>query len=262
MMSWLLSKRLLHLHLLLFRFTAGGGGGGGGGGGSSIFKLSLSGFSNNTPLNIGSNGVILAAAELQTKDGKTTLNIANSTKLLSKMGSALSTLTIDVGVSPPATPAGNSLLADFDLGPEGSNFNPPLTLTLKYDTGTLPAGASENDLYLANWDGENWANLNSQVDTTDKTVSARISHFSQYALLIKVPPPSQFALSDLKVIPAEVSPNNSLTIQMTVSNTSVMPGQYNVNLKINNLDEDKQQVSLNARPKQYRIIPGEKKPSR
>lgn len=165
-----------------------GGGGGGGGGGSTGSKISLGGFSVTTPLEIGSNGVILAAAKLTTKDGKATLDIANKTKLLSDLGNALSLLTVDVPSLPPAPPADNVLVRDYTFGPDGAKFNPPITLTLSYDAAALPKDIQENSLFIGYWDGSQWISLDSNLDTAAHTISAPISHFSVYSLLGKLTP--------------------------------------------------------------------------
>jgi Tol biopolymer transport system component/subtilisin family serine protease len=160
-----------------------GGGGGGGGGGSSMGKMYPGGFSNKTPLDINSKGIMPTEGKLTTQDGQATLNIAAQTKLLTKEGNALSIMTVENSSSPPSAPGGNALVVAYDFGPDGATFDPGLDLIITYDPAKLPANVAEKDLYLAYFDGTQWQALKSAVDTQAKTVTAKISHFSTYALL-------------------------------------------------------------------------------
>ncbi len=171
-------------------------GGGGGGGGTTMGQLYLSGFSSSTPLDIDIYGYIQATAKLTTQDGKVTLDIANQTRMLSNSGSALSMMTVGNTISPPAPPAGNAVVMAYTFGPDGATFNPAMTLTMTYDPSKLPKDVAEKDLYIAYYDGKQWQSIESTIDAQAKTVSAKITHFSNYDLMGKIvattpaPPPS------------------------------------------------------------------------
>ena len=73
----------------------------------------------------------------------------------------------------------------FDFGPVGTTFAKPVTLVLKYDRANLPAGTEEAtlEIYLSTTTG--WQVVpGSVVDLSAETVTAQLSHFSTYAILI------------------------------------------------------------------------------
>ena len=98
---------------------------------------------------------------------------------------------------PAAAPTERVIVSAYDFGPDGATFAPAITLTITYDPETLAAGVSEEELYLAYWDGSQWVALESTIDTTANTVTAEVSHFTQFALIGAVPAP---------VVPPVVAP--------------------------------------------------------
>ncbi len=52
------------------------------------------------------------------------------------------------------------------------------TMSLKYDSHSLPFGISENSLRVARWDTDHWVFLESYVDVEHQRVMAKILHFS------------------------------------------------------------------------------------
>ncbi|MHB9154168.1 MAG: T9SS type B sorting domain-containing protein [Endomicrobiales bacterium] len=76
--------------------------------------------------------------------------------------------------------------AIFELGPSGTVFVKPVTLTLLYpdldnDGREDVSGFNENLLRLFWWDGFEWRFLGGQVDTVQNTVTVQVMHFSLYA---------------------------------------------------------------------------------
>lgn len=160
------------------------------------------------------------------------------------------TLTATSIQSPPTPPANTKMIVAYELGPSNSSFNPALTLTLKYDEASLPAGASELNLYLGYWNGSQWTGLTSTVDAQANTVTAQVAHFSTFAVLsttgqAKPPKPASFTVSDLRVAPASVAPGEKVTITATVNNTGESQGNYHVVLKLNGAEEASMEVTLN-----------------
>jgi hypothetical protein len=71
----------------------------------------------------------------------------------------------------------------YSLLPDGTTFNPTVTLTWSYDSYSLPEGAHEEDLFLA-WYDENtggWAKLDCMVDTVNHTITAEFSRSMTFA---------------------------------------------------------------------------------
>jgi hypothetical protein len=63
----------------------------------------------------------------------------------------------------------------WEIGPPGTTFTKPVTVTLRYDPGNLPEGIREVELGLYRAFGANWQlALNPSVDTDAHTVSGRV----------------------------------------------------------------------------------------
>jgi hypothetical protein len=72
----------------------------------------------------------------------------------------------------------------FNVGPSGTTFVTPSTLTLPYDENELPVGVSEDNLAIyRRTSGGGWERLGGDVDKTEKTVSVQIDHLSEYAVM-------------------------------------------------------------------------------
>lgn len=64
----------------------------------------------------------------------------------------------------------------YDIGPTGTAFAKPVTITITYDPASLPDGVRENELRLFQAVGGTWATaLNPSVDTEAHTVSGRVT---------------------------------------------------------------------------------------
>lgn len=76
----------------------------------------------------------------------------------------------------------NSISVDF--GPEGLVFPESArpTLTYQYGSTVLPAWVTPGELRIVYIDGSYFEELNTTVDTSGRTVSADLHHFSTYAL--------------------------------------------------------------------------------
>ena len=130
-------------------------------------------------------GVLMAATRLQSDGGDIELDVAASTAIGLDNGRQI---TVTRLLAPPAPPAGSSLIAAYSLEPEGTTFNPPATLKLKFNPQTLPSGITVPNLYLAQLtDSGDWKSLPSSVDTNAGSVGMELAHFSAYALLGRLP---------------------------------------------------------------------------
>ncbi len=75
----------------------------------------------------------------------------------------------------------------YEFGPNGTQFERPVQLTIEYDPSEIPAGTEEGELGIAlatSWHGfTGWLTLpDSAVDTDANTVTAPITSFSTYGV--------------------------------------------------------------------------------
>ena len=86
----------------------------------------------------------------------------------------------------------SSVGTQYEVGPQGTTFDRPVTITMNYYPADIPARASEDDMVMATWDESagKWTKLSGNiVNKINKTVTAQVTHFSRYTILVYVPPP-------------------------------------------------------------------------
>ena len=207
-------------------------------------------------------GGVYKSVEATSPDGTLTMNIPKNTVIKDKNGRGLHTLNVAVNDNPPPTPEDKNIIGlTYDFEPAGATFNPPITLSFKYDPKTLPEGIAEEGLVLAFFDKEagEWIELECTVDTENHTITALVSHFTDFAILGTVPPlpptvpsppsppaPAAFSVSNLTVSPTEVKAEEPVTITVSVANSGGTEGSYEVVLKINGVEEAEETVTVAA----------------
>ena len=233
--------------------VSGGGsnGGGGGGGGAapapqSPKPVTISGMKGSADINLDPFGRAQSEVQLATDDGNITFDIPKNTLLRDATTAPLKNISATVLANPPSPPPQKSILLAYVFGPDGAYFNPPITLTIPLNNKTLPDGTVEGSVSLSYWDGSKWVTVDSKVDSVAGTLTAQISHFSQWALIATVIPPAKFSLSDLKLSSNTVDPGESITIQTTVNNIGGSTGNCTVILKVNDEIISSQDVVLEA----------------
>ena len=112
-----------------------------------------------------------------------TVTAAGGKVLLDIPAGALSGTT-EITVTPAVNPPLASLLvpgATFDLGPSGTQFAQPVTLSFTYDPSRLPPGADESLIGLYVLSGTTWHQVSgNHVDVGTHTVTATTMHFTPY----------------------------------------------------------------------------------
>jgi len=77
----------------------------------------------------------------------------------------------------------------YKLGPDGTQFASPVTVTMTYDPATLPGWVLPGDLGMQRWDGAKWQGLtNVSVDTAKRTISGQTMGFSTFGFIGSLPP--------------------------------------------------------------------------
>ncbi len=217
----------------------------GGGGGMVVVKNVQTSGLTGAQLEVSSTGLAQSTCQLSTEDGKASLKVNARTRLLDAGGSALNSLTVSEVASPSAPPDRSALLSSYNFGPDGAIFSPAITLKLRYTAEDLPEGAVEDELYIAYWNGARWLALESQVDTAARTVTAEVTHFTQFALVSRLLT-AEFDVTELAVMPAMVQPDEEVVVSATVANTGSIEGTYTLRLLLNDSEQASQELTIAA----------------
>src|SRR6478609_11061013 len=93
---------------------------------------------------------------------------------------------VNVTTEPVEAPAAGAVGTTYEIGPTGTQFAMPVTLTLHYDTAMLN-GAVTSSLRVATFAGGSWQILpGAMVDTQAHTVSGVTTHLSPYAIVTEM----------------------------------------------------------------------------
>jgi hypothetical protein len=145
-------------------------------GGGTAISVSILGGTDTFTL---SNGVLAAAKELASPDRRVRLGLPAGAAIDMQGSAQIGAATES---NPPASTDNSTLVHAYSFIPSGATFTPAATMTLKYEAAALPAGAPEQGLYIAFWNGTSWEKLLSAVNTAVKEVSAPVAHFSTFSL--------------------------------------------------------------------------------
>ena len=225
----------------------GGAGGGGGGAGEQYPGITfLQGI-------ISSEGVLnqdVTSARSPCNLGL--LTIYKGTKILSRSGAPIFILVMTSMADPPQPPQGFTFVGCVcQCRPEGATFELPATLTLTYDPALLPEGVNEENLVIAMYDEETgqWVILDSTVDPDAHTITAQVSHFTAFAILVGTAP-AAFTVTDLTIVPSRAVIGGRVNISALVNNTGYLSGSYEVALKINDVAVATEEVTLSGHASQ------------
>jgi len=122
------------------------------------------------------------------------------------LGTGQSTVSVSVGnagtvvSTPNATPlAGSvkSITASDSSGSAISSLNSNVTVAISYSTSDLPVGFNESNLQMGYFDSATmqWVPVACTVDTVNHTVSAQVSHFTDYGPILPGVPEAPAGLS-------------------------------------------------------------------
>lgn len=243
---------------------------------STTTLIRLDNLTFNIPPRIDASGFIQSAVQFKSLDGRSMLDVTAGTRLIGPDGKPLSTISCTNTTSKPAPPAQAVLITAKDFGPNGATFAPPLTLTFAYDPQSLPSGMKQEDLRIAFWDGKQWQTLTTTAGPQANAVSAKVSHFTQFAvfstppgesatppmsppsgpLTMSPPPqastppspqalsPGSFSVSALDVGPRTVETLETVTVSAVVTNNANRVGSYTAILSVNGVSEATREITL------------------
>jgi len=195
---------------------------------------------------VTSTGHFTDTVTATSSDSKCGLTIPEGTQGLDENGRPLKEITIVPMDDPPPPPEqANVIGLTYEFGPEGATFDPPITITFTYDESLIPEGIDEETLVIAVWnpDTNEWVELVCTVDPDTNTITAQISHFSIFTVIISTRP-AAFAASNLSISPSEVDIGEIITISARVTNTGDFSGTYEVTLEIDDVVVETTEVTL------------------
>ncbi|MBI2847864.1 MAG: Ig-like domain-containing protein, partial [Chloroflexi bacterium] len=196
---------------------------------------------------INFTGTFMMPFTMASADNLLSMHFPIGTKVLDKNGNpSVTWIGIAEQTQPAAMPSDTKAASKFySLGPDGATFAPPIPVTVSYDPTRVPAGVDEKDLFIGTWSGTTsvWEKLPSTVNTSAHTVTALVSHFSDFAVLASARP-AAFIVSGLVVAPTEVDIGQDVTVSVMVANSGDISGTYTVILLVNGEALETRQVTL------------------
>jgi hypothetical protein len=219
--------------------------GGGGGGGGSVTEDS---YTTSLRSAIGESGILFADVAAQSLDNMCRLYLPTDTLALNRNGVFLTYITITTITEPPEPQEYLEIVGyAYKLEPEGSTFDPPVTLAFVYDATALHEGVSEDNLFIAYWDEDafEWLAMDSVMNAAEDVVTTEISHISMYALMAEILP-AEFSIADLSIAPGAISEGGTVTISVTITNTGDLSGSYTAVLKIDDAVKETKEITLDG----------------
>jgi len=194
-------------------------------------------------------GQVVFLPATSSSDSVCTISFSNNSTARDSSGKPVTELTFSKEQVSYSLPAGYFMLGDaYDIGPHGTTFIPPATLTMEYYDNLIPKMVNERRLVIATWNeylGQ-WSIFpNSSVNPNADEISTSISHLSLFAVLSPIKPlPASFSVSDLAVTPGDVNEGEAISVSVTVFNSGEAEGEYEVVLKLNNEALESKLVTL------------------
>ena len=182
--------------------SSGGSGGSGGSGSTGATATTGDSRESTAPtaapavqtgrasLDTSAAGVVPRTVTVRTVDETCAVAIREGTIARDADGNPLGEVTVaraDPAVV-PAAPPGTGVAIVLNCGPAGATFDPPVTLTytLSGEEWEKIGGATPKVIWY-NPASKAWQDVPATVDPATQTVTARVSHFSIYALAWTVP---------------------------------------------------------------------------
>ena len=192
-------------------------------------------------------GKFTEAITATSNDAKVGITIGEGVTGLTSYGMPINEISAVPVAEPPAAPAEAGIVGlAYEIGPDGSQFDAPVTICFAYEPADIPAGISEEKLVIAFWDdaAAEWVELdNISVDTAAHLICGETTHFTTFAVLAHTSP-AEFTVSDLTVSPSTVNVGQQVNVSVTVTNTGDLQGTYTVTLTVGRTKAGTKQVTL------------------
>jgi hypothetical protein len=161
------------------------GGGGGGGSGGLINQppvVSPDAVPGEAVLTTSSTGNLLGSVTVSSVDKKASLYLPKGTGVLDSAGKPLSAIHIEEVATLPAVPGGFTFEGySCECKPAGATFSPAITISFSIPADEWVEGKAYT-IKCYNAATGLWETLETTVNAATHTVSAKVSHFSCFAL--------------------------------------------------------------------------------
>ncbi|MDD4255951.1 MAG: hypothetical protein PHP59_11325, partial [Methanofollis sp.] len=177
-------------------FTGGSSGGGGGGGAPSAPvqpAAPVMEYTGNGPLDLDGNGAVQYRTVISTAEKDAALSIGQGVRAKDMFGRALESVTLrsvpadDLpGVDAGPEAFGRALKG----GPDGATFDPAVevSLTLTPEEWERLAAGEQFVVRWYNSKTGTWESLETTVDSMKRSVTAKVSHFTLFAVFAEAKP--------------------------------------------------------------------------
>jgi PKD repeat protein len=212
-------------------------------------ELEINVMGQKTSVASTKEGQLLAPLAVASEGNLVELRLPEGTSALDEGGNPLRYIDVSVVLDVPDPPLGYNIIGFvYKCVPAGATFHPAVNLTMYYNPKSLPDDAAEENEVIAYRDDTEWVILGSVVDAENNKVTAEIDHFTEFALMYKVPvaPPSpaNFSVSQLSIVPGEVELGRQLTVTAVVTNTGASKGTCKIVCKVNGIQETAKEICL------------------
>ncbi|MCJ7425841.1 MAG: hypothetical protein MUO17_01680 [Dehalococcoidales bacterium] len=210
----------------------------------------LSGNANPAEADIDGDAEITAhffPEEIVSADSRLQIVFPVGTVVQDRDGAPLGGLEIAISETPlPPPPESDIVGRPYELGPDGTTFDRPVTINFSYDHGDIRPGVDEEELVLGYYDNEaaQWQFMPSVVDMASHIVTSMVDHLSTFAVIAPMPLPAAFSTSELSVYPPEAEIGETVTVSVLVTNSGELEGVYGLSLTINGVVEGTREITL------------------
>lgn len=194
-----------------------------GGGGEPSYDLDSELFGKAGTSPISFSGEVMHTLEGTSADDNLSITIPAGTRATQGInGPRLESLSINPYNNPPAPPAQTNIIGlSYNFEPNGAYFKPAITLTWKYDPTTV-GNVLEESLALAYYDDATgkWVELECEVDTVNNTITAKVTHFTLFAMI--GPLPANIATTTSVPTVTTTTPTTPITTSAIITPTSTI----------------------------------------
>jgi hypothetical protein len=165
-----------------------------------------------TPVTVGaSGGSLITADEL--------------VSLTFPEGALATEVPITVAAVAPTVAGVADWTVAVELGPDGTTFDAPVTLSLALDQAAVPAGVPASALRIYTLGEQGWEEVPGSTASADYVVTADIEHFSAYSVQI-APNTATVSNQELNLEVGETAAYESITFEYRAPSGAVFPAAH------------------------------------